>query len=59
MARDGGSSALADAVTKPRDDRQKDLLQPALEAVIDITLDRQSSTLLGPQSAYGMVLAPR
>jgi len=32
----GGSSALGDAVAKPRDDRQKDLLRPALEEIIDL-----------------------
>jgi transposase, IS5 family len=32
----GGSSALGDAVARPRDDRQKDLLQPALEEIIDL-----------------------
>jgi len=32
----GGSSALGDAVARPRDDRQKDLLRPALEAIIDL-----------------------
>jgi len=31
----GGSSALGDAMAKPRDNRQKDLLRPALEAIID------------------------
>src|SRR5215469_10098837 len=30
-----GSSALGDAMAKPRDNRQKDLLRPALEAIID------------------------
>src|SRR5712672_2258154 len=33
---DVGSFALGDAMTKPRDDRQKDLLRPALEAIIDL-----------------------
>ena len=32
----GGSFALGDAMAKPRDDRQKDLLRPALEAIIDM-----------------------
>src|SRR5271165_7062767 len=32
----GGSSALGDAVAKPRDDRQRDLLRPALEDIIDL-----------------------
>jgi transposase, IS5 family len=32
----GGSSALGDAVAKPRDNRHKDLLRPALEEVIDL-----------------------
>ena len=32
----GGSSALGDAMAKPRDDRQKDLLRPALEDIIDL-----------------------
>ena len=32
----GGSFALGDAIAKPRDDRQKDLLRPALEAIIDL-----------------------
>jgi hypothetical protein len=32
----GGSSALGDAVARPREDRQKDLLKPALEEVIDL-----------------------
>jgi len=32
----GGSSALGDAVARPRDDRQKDLLQPALEEIMDL-----------------------
>jgi hypothetical protein len=32
----GGSSALGDAVASPRDDRQKDLLRPALEEIIDL-----------------------
>jgi IS5 family transposase len=36
MARAGGSSALGDAVAKPRDNRQKDLLRPALEAIVDL-----------------------
>lgn len=31
-----GSSALGGAVAKPRDDRQKDLLRPALEEIIDL-----------------------
>jgi hypothetical protein len=31
-----GSSALGDAVARPRDDRQKDLLRPALEEIIDL-----------------------
>ena len=29
-------SAWGDAIAKPRDDRQKDLLRPALEEVIDL-----------------------
>src|SRR5438270_1574667 len=33
---DGGSLALGDAMAKPRDNRQKDLLRPALEAIIDL-----------------------
>ena len=36
MAWGGGSSALGDAVAKPRDDRQRDLLRPALEDIIDL-----------------------
>jgi hypothetical protein len=32
----GGSSALGDAVARPRDDRQKDLLRPALDEIIDL-----------------------
>jgi len=32
----GGSSALGDAVARLRDDRQKDLLRPALEEIIDL-----------------------
>ena len=32
-----GSSALGDAVARPRDDRQKDLLRPALEEIIDLS----------------------
>jgi transposase, IS5 family len=36
MARGGGSSAWGTQVAKPRDDRQKDLLRPALEEVIDL-----------------------
>jgi transposase, IS5 family len=36
MAWGGGSSALGDAVAKPRDNRQKDLLRPALEDIIDL-----------------------
>jgi hypothetical protein len=32
----GGSSASGDAVARPRDDRQKDLLRPALEEIIDL-----------------------
>src|SRR5580765_3608603 len=32
----GWSSALGDAMAKPRDDRQKDLLRPALEEIIDL-----------------------
>jgi transposase, IS5 family len=36
MAPGGGSSAWGDAGGKPRDDRQKDLLRPALEDVIDL-----------------------
>jgi len=32
----GWSFALGDAMAKPRDDRQKDLLRPALEAIIDL-----------------------
>lgn len=31
-----GSSALGGAMAKPRDNRQKDLLKPALEAIIDL-----------------------
>ena len=31
-----GSSALGGARAKPRDDRQKDLLRPALEDIIDL-----------------------
>ena len=27
---------MGDAMAKPRDDRQKDLLRPALEAIIDL-----------------------
>jgi hypothetical protein len=30
------SSALKGAMAKPRDNRQKDLLKPALEAIIDL-----------------------
>jgi len=30
------ASAWGDATAKPRDDRQKDLLRPALEEVIDL-----------------------
>ena len=36
MASGGGSSALGDAVAKPRDNRQKDLLRPGLEDIIDL-----------------------
>jgi IS5 family transposase len=36
MACGGGSSALGDAVAKPRDNRQKDLLRPGLEDIIDL-----------------------
>jgi IS5 family transposase len=36
MAWGGGSSALGDAVAKPRDNRQKDLLRPGLEDIIDL-----------------------
>ena len=36
MAWGGGSSALGDAVAKPRDNRQKDLLRAALEDIIDL-----------------------
>jgi transposase, IS5 family len=36
MAWGGGSSALGDAVAKPRDDRQRDLLRPGLEDIIDL-----------------------
>jgi len=36
MARGGGSSALGDAVARPREDRQKKLLRPALEDIIDL-----------------------
>ena len=32
----GGKSALGDAMAKPRDNRQKDLLRPALEDIIDV-----------------------
>src|SRR5438105_1500424 len=32
----GGSSALGGAMAKPRDNRQKDLLRPALEDIIDL-----------------------
>ncbi len=32
----GGSSAWGDAMAKPRVDRQRDLLRPALEEVIDL-----------------------
>src|SRR6185312_2338340 len=32
----GGSSALGSAMAKPRDNRQKDLLRPALEDIIDL-----------------------
>src|SRR5580692_8781586 len=31
-----GLSAWGDAMAKPRDDRQKDLLRPALEDIIDL-----------------------
>ena len=31
-----GSSALGDAVAKPRDNRQGDLLRPALEDIVDL-----------------------
>jgi transposase, IS5 family len=31
-----GSSALGGALAKPRDNRQKDLLRPALEDIIDL-----------------------
>jgi len=33
----GGSSAFGNAVARPRDDRQKDLLRPALEEIIDLS----------------------
>ncbi|MHC2467372.1 hypothetical protein ACVIHD_006384 [Bradyrhizobium embrapense] len=33
---DGASSALGKAMSKPRDDRQKDLLLPALDQIIDM-----------------------
>ena len=36
MAWGGGSSALGDAVAKPRDDRQRDLFRPGLEDIIDL-----------------------
>ena len=36
MRLSGGSSALGDAVARPRDDRQRDLLRPALEEIIDL-----------------------
>jgi hypothetical protein len=36
MASGGGSSAWGEAVAKPRDNRQKDLLRPALEDIIDL-----------------------
>jgi transposase, IS5 family len=36
MARGVGSSALGGAVARPRDNRQKDLLWPALEDIIDL-----------------------
>src|SRR5207237_1866757 len=32
----GGSSAWGDAMAKPRDNRQKDLLRPALEEIVDL-----------------------
>src|ERR1700758_3553403 len=32
-----GSSALGDAVARPRDDRQEDLLRPALEEIINLS----------------------
>src|SRR5437660_12045216 len=32
----GGSSALGGAMANPRDNRQKDLLRPALEDIIDL-----------------------
>jgi IS5 family transposase len=32
----GGSSALGEAMARPRDDRQKDQLRPVLEAIIDL-----------------------
>jgi transposase, IS5 family len=34
----GGSSAVGDAVARPRDDRQKDLLRPALDEIIDLIM---------------------
>jgi IS5 family transposase len=36
QASGGGASALRDAVAKPRDDRQKDLLRPGFEDIIDL-----------------------
>ena len=36
MARRGGSSAWGARVAKPRDDRQRDLLRPGLEDIIDL-----------------------
>jgi len=33
---DGRSSVLGGAMARPRDDRQKDLLRPALDQIIDM-----------------------
>jgi len=58
---DGGSFALGDAMAKPRDDRQKDLLRPALEAIIDLghPLVRLAPRSIGSFSTGGLPACAR
>jgi len=46
----GGSSAWGDAMAKPRDDRRKDLLRPALEDIIDLGVALSSPNCAGSGS---------
>jgi len=58
----GRSSALGDRVAKPRDDRQKDLVRPVLEEIIDLghPLVRLPARSIGGFSigAFASVCAP-